>query len=246
MADAVRTFPHQGRNRRLGGRGRARGPRADHRDGLQAVLRRGDRVRGGAEHAGHPGRRGDARHASGAEPRVHPAGGADRHGAGRQDQRLEPVRPEELLLRRSAAGLPDQPALPPAGRRGRNRGAGRREGRQQRQDHRHRANPRRAGRGQADARPAPDDELRRPQPLRRRADGDRVAAGHAFACGSRGLPPEAQGNPALCRLLRRQYGRGLDARRRQRQRTQGRRGIRHPHRDQERQLGPLRHGGDRA
>ena len=31
---------------------------------------------------------------------------------------------------------------------------------------RHRAHPRRAGRGQADARPASDDELRRPQPLR--------------------------------------------------------------------------------
>ena len=36
----------------------------------------------------------------------------------------------------------------------------------QRQADRHRAHPRRAGRGQADARPASDDELRRPQPLR--------------------------------------------------------------------------------
>ena len=34
------------------------------------------------------------------------------------------------------------------------------------QDDRHRAHPRRAGRGQADARPASDDVLRRPQPLR--------------------------------------------------------------------------------
>jgi Asp-tRNA(Asn)/Glu-tRNA(Gln) amidotransferase B subunit len=38
---------------------------------------------------------------------------------------------------------------------------------------RHRAHPRRAGRGQADARPAPDDVLCRPQPLGRRADGNR-------------------------------------------------------------------------
>ena len=112
--------------------------------------------------------------------------------------------------------------------------------------HRHRAHPRRAGRGQADARPAPDDELRRPQPLRRRADGDRVAARHAFARRSRGLSQEAEIDPALCRLVRRQYGRGLDARRRQRQRAQAGRRVRHPDRDQERQQRPLRHGGRRA
>ena len=41
---------------------------------------------------------------------------------------------------------------------------------------RHGANPCRAGRGQADARPAPDHVLRRPQPVGRRADGDRIAA----------------------------------------------------------------------
>ena len=46
--------------------------------------------------------------------------------------------------------------------------------------------------------------------------------------------------------LRRQYGGRLDARRRQRQRAQARRRIRHPDRDQERQFGALRHGGDRA
>ena len=55
-----------------------------------------------------------------------------------------------------------------------------------------------------------------------------------------------QSNSALCRLVRRQYGGRLDARRRQRQRAQARRRARHPHRDQERQFGPLRHGGDRA
>ncbi len=112
--------------------------------------------------------------------------------------------------------------------------------------HRHRAHPRRAGRGQADARPASDDELRRPQPLRRRADGDRVAARHAFARRSRGLSQEAAGDPALRRLVRRQYGRGLDARRRQRQRAQARRRVGHADRDQERQFGALRHGRRRA
>ena len=95
--------------------------------------------------------------------------------------RVEPLRPQELFLCRSAAGLSDQPALPSAGRRGRSRDPARREGRERRKHDRHRAHPRRAGRGQADARPAPDDELRRPQPLGRRADGDRVAARHAFA-----------------------------------------------------------------
>ena len=203
-------------------------------------------VRRRAQHPGQPGRRGDAGHAAGAQPRMHPPGGAHRHGAGRGDQPLEPLRPQELFLRRPAAGLPDFAALPPAGRRGRSRDPARREGREQRQADRHRAHPCRAGRGQADARPASDHVLCRPQPLGRRADGDRVAARHAFSRRSRGLSSEAEGNPPLCRLVRRQYGGRLDARRRQRQRAQARRRTRHPHRDQERQFGPLRHGGDRA
>ena len=53
-------------------------------------------------------------------------------------------------------------------------------------------------------------------------------------------------DPALRRQLRRQYGGRLDARRRQCQRAQARRGTRHPDRDQERQFGALRDGGDRA
>ncbi len=73
-----------------------------------------------------------------------------------------------------------------------------------------------------------------------------IAARHAFARRSRGLSAEAASNPPLCRLVRRQYGGRLDARRRQRQRAQAGRRARHPDRDQERQLGPLRHGGDRA
>ena len=53
------------------------------------------------------------------------------------------------------------------------------------QDDRHRAHPCRAGRGQADARPAPDHLLCRSQPLGRGADGDRLAARHALARGGR-------------------------------------------------------------
>jgi aspartyl-tRNA(Asn)/glutamyl-tRNA(Gln) amidotransferase subunit B len=55
------------------------------------------------------------------------------------------------------------------------------------QDHRHRTHPCRAGCGQADARSAPDHVLCRSQPLGRGADGNRVAAGYAFACRSRGV-----------------------------------------------------------
>ena len=47
-------------------------------------------------------------------------------------------------------------------------------------------------------------------------------------------------------IVRRQHGRRLDARRRQRQRAQAGRRIRHADRDQERQFGALRDGGDRA
>ncbi len=73
-----------------------------------------------------------------------------------------------------------------------------------------------------------------------------VAAGHAFSRRSRGLSAKAQSRSALRRQLRRQYGRRLDARRRQCQRAQAGRGIGHPDRDQERQFGALRDAGHRA
>src|SRR3546814_2440894 len=60
------------------------------------------------------------------------------------------------------------------------------------------------------ARPASQLLLCRPQPLRRRPDGDRVQARHAFTRGSRGLCQETQVHSPLCRLMRRQYGAGLD------------------------------------
>jgi aspartyl-tRNA(Asn)/glutamyl-tRNA(Gln) amidotransferase subunit B len=57
--------------------------------------------------------------------------------------------------------------------------------RRQHQDHRHRAHPCRAGRGQADARSASDDVLCRSQPFGRGADGNRQPPGYALACRSR-------------------------------------------------------------
>ena len=61
--------------------------------------------------------------------------------------------------------------------------------------------------------------LRRPQPLRRRADGDRLQARHARPRGGRGLRAQAAPDPALPRHLRRQHGGGQPARRRQRLRA---------------------------
>ena len=110
---------------------------------------------------------------------------------------------------------------------------------------RHRAPASRTGRRQVDPRPAPDALLRRPQPLRRRADGDRVEARHALGRRGEGLCHQAQDHRALSRHLRRQHGRGLDARRRQRLRAQAGRRVRHALRDQERQLDPLHRPGHR-
>ena len=103
-----------------------------------------------------------------------------------------------------------------------------------------------AGRRQVAARPASDEILDRPQPLRRRADGDRERARPARARGSRRLSAQAAHHPALPRHVRRQHGRGLDARRRQRVGPQARRGVPHPLRGEERQLHPLRDARDRG
>jgi aspartyl-tRNA(Asn)/glutamyl-tRNA(Gln) amidotransferase subunit B len=75
-------------------------------------------------------------------------------------------------------------------------------------DRRHRAAAPGTGRGQVDPRPAPDHVLRRPQPLRRRADGDRLQARHALGRRGQGLCHQAAHHPALSRHLRRQHGEG--------------------------------------
>ena len=73
----------------------------------------------------------------------------------------------------------------------------------------------------------PTQVLHRPQPLRRRADGDRLRARHALAGGGRRLPAQAARDPALPRHLRRQHGGGLHARRRERLACAGRARARH-------------------
>ncbi len=81
---------------------------------------------------------------------------------------------------------------------------------------------------------------------RRRADGDRVEARHALGRGGARLCRQAAHHPALHRLLRRQYGAGLAARRRERLGAPAGRAARHALRDQERQLHPLHRPGDRG
>ena len=246
MADAAAPYPHQGRNRRMGGRDRPRGPRPGHRaTPSSSPARRPRSAPSRTRRSAWSTRRCRAccrcRTASASARRCAPAWRSTRRStAGRASTARIISTPICRRAIRSASSTIRWSA------RARSRSLLDEKDESSAKTHRHRAHPRRAGRGQADARPASDDELRRPQPLRRRADGDRVAARHAFARRSRGLSPQAALDPALCRLVRRQYGRRLDARRRQRQRAQARRRVRHPDRDQERQFGPLRHGGDRA
>ena len=59
----------------------------------------------------------------------------------------------------------------------------------------------RAGCRQVPARPEPDPELRRPQPLGRRPDGDRLAAGSPLVGGGARLRDQAAHHPALSRHL---------------------------------------------
>ena len=103
-----------------------------------------------------------------------------------------------------------------------------------------------AGRGEVAARSASDQVVYRPEPRRRGADGDRLRAGPPLARGSRRLSAQAAHRHALSRHLRRQHGGRLHARRRQRVGAQAWRAVSHALRGEERQLGPLRHAGDRG
>ncbi len=210
--------PAGGRDGRLGGHRRPRSARAG-RLRLQAVLGRLDRVRRRAQQPRLARRCGDARHAARHQRRMHRAGRAHRARAPRQDQPAKRVRPQELLLPGSAAGLSDQPVQ--AADRGRGRG---RDRRRRRDDaRRHRAAASGAGRRQVDPRPAPGVFLRRSQSFGRRADGDRVAPRHALGQAGAGLRDEAAHDPALSRHVGRRHGEGQPARRRQRVRAQARR-----------------------
>ncbi len=81
---------------------------------------------------------------------------------------------------------------------------------------RHRARASGAGRRQEPARPASGLYLCRPEPRRHRADGDRLAPRHALLRGGAHLCHQAALHPALSGHLRRQYGAGQPARRRER------------------------------
>ncbi len=143
---------------------------------------------------------------------------------------------------RPAEGLPDQPDGPSHRRQGSSR---HHPGRRHHQAHRHHPRAPGGGRRQEPARRLPGHERHRPEPRRHAVAGDRFRAGHPQRQGSRGL---RQGDPrpgALPGHLRRQHGRGLAALRLQRLgTTEGPGRIRHPRRDQERQLLPLHREGD--
>ena len=76
---------------------------------VEAVLRRLDRVRRRAEQPCLAGRCRHAGHAAGDQRGMRRAGGAHRARAEGADQSALGVRPQELFLSRSAAGLSDQP-----------------------------------------------------------------------------------------------------------------------------------------
>ena len=147
-----------------------------------------------------------ARHAAGDQRRMRAPGGAHRARAQCQDQSEIGVRPQELFLSRPAAGLPDQPVQAADRGRGRSR---RRSRRRRERERRHRTAASRAGRRQEPARPLADHVLRRPQSLRRRADGDRVEARSALGRRGHGVPDQDALDPALSRHLRRRHGKGL-------------------------------------
>ena len=121
----------EGRDRQVGGRPRAGSPRpGDLRS--QAVLRRRHRVRRGAEHAGQPGRCRVARHAAGDQPATASSRRCAPASASRREINLKlGVRPEELLLCRSAGRLSDLAVHAADRRQGQDhaRPAGRREAR---------------------------------------------------------------------------------------------------------------------
>ena len=134
-------------------------------------------------------------------------------GLNAHDQQGQPVRSEELFLRRSAGRLSDQPVRAPDRRQGRDRDRTRRR---LHQNDRHHPAASGAGRRQVVARSASDEIVHRPQPRRRGADGDRVGTGYPLARRGRRVCAQAALDPALSRHLRRQHGGRLHARRRQR------------------------------
>ena len=219
--------------------------------GLEDVLRLPDRIRRRAEHAGLPDLPGPARRDARGQPGGGRGGDPDRAGPQLRDRRVVPVRAEELLLPGHAEELPDLPVR----RADRLRGLDRRRGggggppdRDRARPHGggHRQVPPRRRRHRSDPRRGP--LARRLQPRRHPADRDRHQADHRHrgegAAGGPGVRPAAARADPRARGQRGPDGPGQPACRRQpvagphRQRR-----PRHPHRDQERQLLPLRRAG---
>ena len=225
----------------MGNRDRAGNPRTAQHP-IEDLLRQRHQFRRRAQHPGQPGRPRHARHPAGAQRGSRAHGMQVRPGDRCRDRAEERLRPQELLLPGPAQGLPDQPDGSPHRRQGFSRHhPGRRHG----QAHRHHPRAPGGGRGQEPARRLPRHERHRPQPRRHAAAGDRLRAGHPQRQGGGGL---RQGDPcpgALPGHLRRQHGRRLVALRLQRLGTaEGPGRVRHPRRDQERQLLPLHRKGD--
>ena len=147
-----RSAPHRepdpGRDRSVGGRGRARGACPGRVRG-QAVLGRVHRVRRRAERPRLADRRRHAGHAAVGQPPLHRAGGEDRPRAARRDQPVLGVRAQELLLPGPAERLSD---LAVRAAFGGQRQAHHRPPRRHGQRDRHHAPARRDGRGQEPAR----------------------------------------------------------------------------------------------
>ena len=143
--------------------------------------------------------------------------------------------PQELLLPGHAEGLPDLAVrltdllrrLPRRRRCSYRHRAGA-HGRRHRQDH-----ARRRGRSDSRRRSQPGGL----QPRRGAADGDRESPGHPHVGAGQGLRHRTAWDPRDHRCVRREDGRGLDARRRERVGATRRYGdARHARRDQEHEL----------
>ena len=229
--------------RRLRARRRAGGPRRAG-DGVEALLRQRQPLRGRAQHQHRPGDARPAGGAAGAQPRRRRAGDAHRAGAQLPHPAVR-VPPQELLLSRHAEGVPDQPVRRSAQRRRLARPARRHPGR-------HRAGPPRGGHRQVD----PRRRRRRTHPRQRRV-ADRLQPRRRAARRDRqpARPPQQRaGPPVRRRAARASCSRSVPPTPRWRRARcawtptsacTARRALRHPVRDQEPQLAALARPGDR-
>ena len=192
-----------------------------------------------------PGRCGDARHAAGDQRGMRRARRSAPGSASRRKINLQSrVRPEELLLSRPAAGLPDQPVQAADRRRGRGRRSTCRTARRITVGIERLHLEQDAGKSLHDQHPTMSyvDLNRSGVALMEIVSKPDMRSSEE----AKAYRHQAAHDPALSRHLRRQHGEGQPARRRQRLGAQARRAARHALRDQERQLDPLHRPGDRV